>query len=447
MNKLEVIINKLFEEKNFKHMKTILNDSNAIDIAEVMENLESDQLFLTFRLLNKNEATDVFSELSSEKQALLIDKFTDVELRHIINDLYIDDAVDLIEELPSNVVHRILLNSSKETRLLINQYLQYPQNSAGSIMTAEFIKLNKENDVLQALQEIKKQANNSASLDTFYVCDETNHLLGSINIKEILTAKNEEKITNLMEDNPHFSYTNTDQEEAIELFKKYDLACLPVVDNEKRLVGIVTFDDVFDVINEETTEDFEKMAAIKPSEKPYLKTKAWKLASNRVIWLAVLMLSDTIAGTILRNYEEAFRSWPILVSFIPMLIDTGGNAGSQSSTMIIRGLALGEINLKDTFKVMFKEFQVGIMAGLILALINLVRLSLMYPSQTPVIMSVVLSVFAITILSKIIGAILPIIAKSLKMDPAIMAAPLITTIIDALGLILYFQIATRLLSL
>lgn len=447
MKNFEKKINELFLEKKFRELKYLLNEMNEFDVAEILEKFDDEKLFYLFRLLNKEEATNVFSSLSIEKQKLLVNQFNDKELSHIINDLYIDDAVDLIEELPSNVVFRVLQNSSKQTRDLINQYLQYPENSIGSIMTAEYIKLRKSYSVEKSLKFVKKQAVNSATLETFYVCDETNHLIGYLTIKDLLTQKDETIIEDIFDDHVISANTHDDQEKAIELFNKYELSTLPVVDNENRLVGIVTFDDMLYVIKEEVTEDFEKMAAISPSESPYLKTGALKLASNRIVWLAVLMISDTIAGTILRSYEDAFRTLPILVSFIPMLIDTGGNAGSQSSTMIIRGLAIGEISIKDGFKVLLKEFKVGFIAGFLLALINLIRLYIMYPSKSMVILTVALSVFLITIISKMIGAILPIAAKSLKLDPAIMAAPLITTIIDAVGLILYFKIAVYFLNI
>lgn len=447
MKNFEKKINELFLEKKFRELKYLLNEMNEFDVAEILEKFDDEKLFYLFRLLNKEEATNVFSSLSIEKQKLLVNQFNDKELSNIINDLYIDDAVDLIEELPSNVVFRVLQNSSKQTRDLINQYLQYPENSIGSIMTAEYIKLRKSYSVEKSLKFVKKQAVNSATLETFYVCDETNHLIGYLTIKDLLTQKDETIIEDIFDDHVISANTHDDQEKAIELFNKYELSTLPVVDNENRLVGIVTFDDMLYVIKEEVTEDFEKMAAISPSESPYLKTGALKLASNRIVWLAVLMISDTIAGTILRSYEDAFRTLPILVSFIPMLIDTGGNAGSQSSTMIIRGLAIGEISIKDGFKVLLKEFKVGFIAGFLLALINLIRLYIMYPSKSMVILTVALSVFLITIISKMIGAILPIAAKSLKLDPAIMAAPLITTIIDAVGLILYFKIAVYFLNI
>lgn len=446
MKDLIKIIEILLKNKKIKDVKAILDKTNAIDVAELIEKIKDVDGLKLFRLLSTEKVSEVFICFSSEFQTKIIKEISDNELKNIVEDLYIDDAVDLIEELPADIVNKILKNASIETRNSINRYLKYDKNSAGSLMTSEYIALKEDMKIYEALNYIKKNAINSETIYTCFILAADSKLKGVVSIKELLLSEDDKKVSEIMNE-PIYVKTNTDQEKIAELFNKYGFFCLPVVDSEGKMAGIVTIDDTLDVIEEETTEDFEIMAAITPSETPYLKTKALKLASNRILWLAVLMISDTIAGTILRSYEDAFRVWPILVSFIPMLIDTGGNAGSQSSTMIIRGIALGEISIKDFFKVIFKEFKVGIIAGFLLSLINLIRLYIMYPSEIYIISTVVLSVFIITIISKIIGAALPLIAKSLKLDPAIMAAPLITTIIDALGLIIYFKIATTLLSI
>lgn len=437
----------MLENKNYLKLRNLLDEENEVDIAESLDKLEFEYAIKVFRLLSKDKAAEVFASISIEHQKFIINSITDTELKHIVDELYIDDAVDMIEELPANVVRRILENSSSETRTLINQYLNYPENSAGSIMTAEYIALKKHMTVKQCFDYIKKHAISSETIYTCYVISSSRKLEGVITVKDLLINDYDVVISDIMDENVIKANTHDDQEYVAEIFNKYDFLSLPVVDNENRIVGIVTIDDVIDVLEEEATEDFEKMAAMSPSEKPYLKTKSWILAKNRIIWLTVLMLSDTIAGTILRSYEDAFSAYPLLVSFIPMLIDTGGNAGSQSSTMIIRGMAIGEISPKDIFKVIFKELQVGLIAGFILGLVNFIRLIIMYPGKPLIILTIVCSIYIIVICSKIIGALLPIIAKTCRLDPAIMAAPLITTIIDALGLIVYFQLATYLLKI
>lgn len=445
ITKLE--IEELLQNRKFLPLRDRLNEENEMDIAEILDELAPEEAIKVFRLLSKDTAADVFASISLEHQKFIINRITDSELKNIVNELFIDDAVDMIEELPASVVRRILENSSNETRLLINQYLNYPENSAGSIMTAEYIALKKHMTVRECFNYIRKHAISSETIYTCYVTSSTRELEGVLTVKDLFLNDYDKVISEIMDTNIIKANTHDDQENVVDIFNKYDLLSLPVVDNEDRLVGIITIDDIIDVMEEEATEDFEKMAAMSPSEKPYLKTSTWSLAKNRIIWLTVLMLSDTIAGTILHSYEAAFSAYPLLVSFIPMLIDTGGNSGSQSSTMIIRGMAIGEISPKDLFKVIFKEFRVGLIAGFILGFINFVRLIIMYPNQPLIILTIVCSIYIIVICSKIIGALLPIVAKSFKLDPAIMAAPLITTIIDALGLIIYFQLATYLLDI
>lgn len=438
---------ELLNKRDYKKLRELLDEMTPFDIAQLFEDLNQDDCLKVFRLLNKNLATDVFAELSLEEQELIISLISDRELTTIIDDLYIDDAVDLVEELPSNVVRRILLSASNETRNQINHFLKYPPNSMGSVMTPEFIKLTKTMSVKQAFEHIKKYANSSATIYVCFVTNRNNLLEGVISMRDLFLHDEDCIIGDIMTDNPISVNTHDDREEAISVFNDYDFVAVPVVDNENRVVGIITHDDILDVIEEETTEDIEKMAAIVPSEKPYLKTSAFELAKNRIVWLMFLMIGDTFSSQVLQSYENAFKVLPILVGFIPMLIDTGGNAGSQSASMVIRGLALGEIELRDWFKIVVKELNVGVIAGLVLAIINVIRISIFYNDQLLVAITIGISVLCITIVAKMIGAILPIIAQRFKMDPAIMASPLITTVVDGLGLIIYFQIACMLLKL
>ncbi|MDO5695553.1 MAG: magnesium transporter [Eubacteriales bacterium] len=440
-------IRERLKNRAFRELKEILDRENEMDIAEILDALNSEETIMAFRLLSKDKAAEVFACLSPDHQRDIINSITDKELGRMVDDLFIDDAVDMVEELPAGVVRRVLENSSDETRRLINQFLNFPENSAGSIMTAEYIGLKKHMTVQECFRYIKKHAIRSETIYTCFVTDEYRRIEGVVSVKDLFLHPKPQRIEEFMDTHVIVAHTHDDREAVADMFNKYDILSLPVVDNENRLVGIVTVDDAFDVMEQEATEDFQKMAAMAPSERPYLKTNAFILAKNRILWLAVLMLSDTIAGTILAGYENAFRALPLLVSFIPMLMGTGGNAGSQSSTMIIRGMAVGEIHLGDYMRVLFKELQVGFISGLILGIINFIRLIIFYPGQPLVILTVVLSIHIIVICAKIIGAVLPMIAKAVKLDPAIMAAPLITTIVDALGLIVYFQLATHLIGL
>ena len=364
-----------------------------------------------------------------------------------MDDLFVDDAVDMLEELPANVVKRVLKNARPDTRKLINQFLNYPENSAGSIMTAEYVGLKQSMTVEQAFAYIRKNGVDKETIYTCYVMDAKRRLEGVVTVKDLLMNPYEEIIGNIMDTHVIKAFTTEDQEEVADSFQKYDLLSLPVVDHEERLVGIVTVDDVVDVMEQEATEDFEKMAAMLPSEKPYLKTGVFQLAKNRIAWLLILMISSMITGGILAKYEAAFAVIPLLVTFIPMLTDTGGNAGSQSSTMIIRGMAVGEIEPGDLFKVLWKELRVGIIVGAILGFVNYVRLVILYPGKEMLCLTVVLSLMVTVVIAKTIGCVLPIAAKVFHMDPAIMAAPLITTIVDAVSLIIYFQLACSLLGL
>lgn len=435
------------EEHKFRLLRAQLSEMNEADIAEFMGELDDNKKVLIFRMLPKELATDVFAFLESDIQEHIINSITDAEIHKIIEDLFVDDAVDMLEELPATVVKRVMRTAAPETRNLINQFLQYPDNSAGSIMTAEYIGLKKYMNVEQAFSYIRAHGVDKETIYTCFVMDAQRHLEGVVTIKDLLMNPYDMKIQDIMDTNIIKTVTTEDQEEVMEMFNKYDLLCLPVVDHEDRLVGIVTVDDIVDVMEEETTEDFEKMAAMLPSDKPYLKTGILELAKNRIVWLTVLMLSSMITGSILTYYEEAFAALPLLVSFVPMLTGTGGNAGSQSSTMIIRCMSIGDVEPRDVLKVLWKEVRVALVVGVILGALNFVRLMVMYPGQSLICLTVVLSLFVTVIMAKSIGCLLPILAELLHLDPAIMAAPLISTIVDACSLIVYFQIACHLLNI
>lgn len=437
----------LAEEKKYRQLKEALLEINEVDIASFMEELDSEKTVIVFRMLPKALATDVFAELPAESQSHIINSITDKELSEIVEDLYVDDAVDMLEELPATVVRRVLKNTTPDTRKLINQFLNYPENSAGSIMTAEYVGLKKNMTVEQSFAYIRHHGVDSETIYTCYVMDEKRHLEGVVTVKELLMNAYETRLETIMDTHVIKVTTTEDQEAVADMMNRYGLLCIPVVDSEDRLVGIITVDDVMEVMEEEATEDFEKMAAMAPSEKPYLKTGVFSLARHRIVWLLVLMISGMITGGILGRYEAAFSVMPLLVTFIPMLTDTGGNAGSQSSTLVIRGMAVGDIALSDFPKVLWKELRVSLLVGAVLSLVNLVRLLLSYPGNELVCVTVTLSLFATVVLAKTIGGALPMLAKLVRADPAIMAAPLITTIVDALSLVLYFTIASRLLHL
>lgn len=437
----------LLERRDYHALQAALAGENEVDIAEFMEELTTEQATVAFRTLPKELAAEVFSNLSPENQEAILGAATDQELSAIVEELCVDDAVDMLEELPANVVKRVLKNARPETRRLINQFLNYPENSVGSIMTAEFMDLKKSMTVAQAIDHIRRTGEDSESIYTCYVTDNARRLEGVITVRELLIARDEQRVEDLMETDVITAETTEDQEEAVARMMKYDFISLPVVDTENRLVGIVTVDDGMDVMEEEATEDFEKMAAMSPSEKPYLKTSALTLARHRIMWLLVLMISGMITGGILGQYEAAFAAMPLLVTFIPMLTDTGGNAGSQSSTLIIRGMAVGEIQLRDFAKVFWKELRVSVLVGVVLSAVNFARLIITYPGNEMIALTVSLALFITVLLAKTVGGVLPMAAKLFHADPAIMAAPLITTIVDAISLVVYFNIASVLLPI
>lgn len=438
---------ELLEAKSLRVLKNQLAEANEVDVAEFMEELPLEKTVLIFRVLPKEMASDVFANLEPERQQAIISAATDREVSELVEDLYVDDAVDMLEELPASVVKRVLKTAKPETRKLINQFLNYPENSVGSIMTAELIDLKKDMTVQQAIAAIRSGGADSESIYTCYVTGSRRTLEGVVTLRELLLAPDEAKVEELMSTDIITALTTEDQEEAVQRLMKYDFISLPVVDQEGRLVGIVTVDDVMDVMEEEATEDFEKMAAMTPSEKPYLKTSVLALAKNRILWLMVLMLSSMFTGSILGHYEAAFAAVPILVTFIPMLTGTGGNAGSQSSTTIIRGMAVGEIELRDFPRVLWKELRVSLLVGLLLSLVNFLRLALFTcRGNIAVSLTVALATMVTVVAAKTIGSMLPMLAKCLHLDPALMASPLISTIVDAVSLVVYFTLAGRLLS-
>lgn len=436
---------QLLSSKEYKKAQSVLTQNNAIDNAKLLESLDPKDCAFAFRLIPKDEASKVFSCMSSSMQAHLVDLFTQSELKEVIDSLYMDDTVDLLEDLPANLVKRILASVDPQKRNIINKLCKYPEDSAGSIMTIEYVSLRKEMTVQEALDHIKATGIHKETIYTCYVL-ENKKLLGIVSAKSLITSNRDTKIEKLMNKNIISVQTHTDQEEVAKLFRKYDLIAMPVLDSENCFVGIVTFDDVMDVMIDETNEDISKMAAIEPNEKGYFETTVWQHAKHRIMWLLILMFSATITGSIITRYENAFQAVPLLVSFIPMLMDTGGNCGSQSSTLIIRGLALGDIKFKDLFRVIFKEFRISLIVGAILAVANGLRIFIQYQNLQIAIV-VALSLAVVVILSKFIGCVLPLFANKVGLDPAIMASPLITTIVDTCSILVYFNIAVHIFNI
>lgn len=443
MNK-EIFV-KLLAQRQFKAVRSILDVMNEVDIASLLSDLEDKELALAFRLIPKDKAAEVFANMNNSMQTYLVEMFSEKELKELLDDLYMDDTVDLLEELPANLVNRILDTVNQSDRNLINQLLNYPDDSAGSIMTTEYVDIRETMTVAQTMAHIKETGIHKETIYTCYVTDQR-RLLGIVSAKDLMTTADDILIRDLMQTEIISVTTHTDKEEVAQLFTKYDFLAIPVLDQDERLVGIVTFDDAMDVMVDEATEDITKMAAMSPSEKSYFETSVLAHAKHRIAWLLILMFSATITGTIITRYENAFAAIPLLVSFIPMLMDTGGNCGSQSSTLIIRGIALGEIQFSDLFRVMFKEFRVSLIVGVALALANGIRILIMY-KNAGLALVIGLSLVATIVISKLIGCVLPLIAKKLHMDPAIMASPLITTLVDTCSILIYFNIATQVFQL
>jgi len=432
---------KLLAQREFKAVRSILDVMNEVDIASLLSTLSDKELALAFRLIPKDKAAEVFSNMDTSMQTYLVTMFTEKELKELLDDLYMDDTVDMLEELPANLVKRILATVSASDRSMINQLLNYPEDSAGSIMTTEYVDLREEMTVGQAMAHIKKTGIHKETIYTCYIT-ERRKLVGIVSAKDLMTTDDNVPIKDLMETEIISVYTHADQEQVAQLFTKYDLLALPVIDQDGRMVGIVTFDDAMDVMVDEATEDITKMAAINPSEKTYFETSVLQHAKNRIPWLLILMFTSIITGTIITRYENAFAAIPLLVSFIPMLMDTGGNCGSQSATLIIRGIALDEIRFTDLFKVMFKEFRISLIVGAFLAVANGVRIFIQYHNPGLAVV-IACSLMGTVIMAKLVGCILPLLAKKVNLDPAIMASPLM----DTFSILIYFNIATVLFRL
>ena len=438
---------ELLENKKYLELKTALSDMNEADIAVVLEKLPVEKVPLLYRILPKELAADVFVNMESDTQEFLIRAFSDTELREVLDELYVDDAVDIIEEMPATVVKRILRHTDPEVRKSINEILQYPEDSAGSWMTIEYVDLKKQMTVDDAFTRIRRTGVDKETIYICYVTDENRKLLGIVSVKDLLLADKSEMISEIMDTNIISVGTLEDAEVVTEKFQKYDLLALPVVDRENRLVGIITFDDAMDALQDENTEDIEKMAAITPTDKPYLKTTVFETFKTRIPWLLLLMISATFTGKIISHFEAALQTYVVLTAFIPMLMDTGGNCGGQASVTIIRGLSLGDIEFRDIFKVIWKEIRVAFFCGVTLAAANFIKLLLVDRVSIKVACVVCLTMLLTVILAKLIGCTLPIFAKMLHLDPAVMASPFITTIVDALSLLIYFGVAGMILKI
>ncbi len=438
---------ELIEQKKYVEIKKELSQMNEVDVAELLDPLDEHLTLLLFRMLPKDLAVEVFSYFSTEQQMGIINSITDKELEYIMDELFFDDMIDLIEEMPANIVKKILKSAKEEERKLINQFLKYPANSAGSIMTIEYVDLKKEMTVGEALAHIKETGLNKETIYTCYVTDNKRVLEGIISLRTLVVSNEDEILEDIMEKDVIKVNTHDDQESIAGIFMKYGFLALPVVDKENRLTGIITVDDIMDVIEQEATEDFQLMAAMSPSEEAYLDTDVFTLAKQRLPWLLILMISATFTGRIMLKFENVLASVVILSTFIPMLMDTGGNSGNQSSTLIIRGLAVGEITAKDWLKVLWKEIRISSIVGIVLSAVNFLRLILIERVELIIALTVSTTLLVTVITAKMVGGTLPLLAKKLRLDPAIMAGPLITTIVDAISLILYFLIAQKLLGI
>lgn len=438
---------ELLKNKQFVMLKELLNTMNPADIAQFLSELSGDELIIAFRITPKDLAADTFVEMEPEQQQQLIHSFTDKELKEVVDELYLDDAVDIVEEMPANVVKRILRAADNDMRKMINTLLKYPDDSAGSIMTIEFVSLRKSMTVDAAIKHIRKTGVDKETIYTCYVTDDNSKLIGLVSVKALLLADENDIIGDIMESNPICVSTLEDKEVVANDFDKYNFIALPVVDEEQRLVGIVTFDDAIDVLQDEVTEDIEKMAAILPTDKPYMRTGIFETYKKRIPWLLLLMVSATFTGMIINSFENALQVYVVLTAFIPMLMDTGGNSGSQASVTIIRGLSLGEIEYRDTLKVMWKEMRVALLCGVTLAAANFVKCLVVDQIAVPVALVISLTLIATVFFAKIVGSLLPIAAKKIGFDPAVMASPFITTIVDAVSLLIYFNIASMFLPL
>lgn len=445
-NQQEELI-RLLAAKQYTNLRQLLTEMNEADIAVLMEELEAEEMLKVYRILPKDLAADVFSYLETDSQQFIINSLSDKEAGSVIDNLMADDAADLLEEMPANVVRKLLANANPDTRQAVNQLLCYPEDSAGSIMTVEYVSLKENLTVNQAIERIRAVGLDSETINICYVLDARRELVGTVALRYLLLSDGDDIIGEIMHENVISINTLMDQEQAAAQFKKYDFTAMPVVDNEKRLVGIITVDDVVDILQEEATEDMEKMAAIVPSDKPYMKTGVFETWKKRIPWLLLLMISATFTGSIITSFEDALSVCVILTAYIPMLMDTGGNAGGQASVTIIRGLSLNEIEFSDALLVVWKEIRVAMLCGLTLAVANFAKL-LLFDKVTVLVAAVVcLTLMAAVLIAKVVGCILPMLAKKIGFDPAVMASPFITTIVDALSLLIYFRFATLVLGI
>lgn len=441
------VIKELLETKQYTRLRQRIADMNIADIAAVMEELEEEELLKIFRILPKSMAADVFSYLEVDSQQFIIVSLSEREAANIIDNLMADDATDLLEEMPANIVKKLLASARADTRRDINHLLRYPEDSAGSIMTVEYVDLKERDTVAQAIERIRKVGLDSETINICYVLDNKRTLVGTVGLRYLLLSEPDAVIGEMMHRSVVSLHTLMDQEEVARMFKKYEFTAMPVVDNEDRLVGIITMDDVVDILEEETTEDIEKMAAVMPSDKPYLRTSAFEAYKKRIPWLLLLMISATFTGSIITSFESALSKSVVLTAFIPMLMDTGGNAGGQASAIIIRGLSLDEIEFGDWFKVVWKEIRTAALCGLTLAACNFVKLLAFDRVGVSVAIVVCFTLLMAVIVAKVVGSTLPMLAKKIGMDPAVMASPFITTIVDAISLLIYFRVATVVLGI
>ncbi len=446
-------LQELLEQNRIRELREQLTELNIVDVAEFMEEVEESKLLLVFRILPKEMAAEVFAYLEADNQAKIVDSITNEELSFLVEELYVDDAVNFLEEVPANVVRRVLANAKPETRQVINQFLKYPENSAGSAMTNEMVELKTHYTVKQAINHIRRTGVDKETIYTCYVLDDSRHLVGVLPLRQLLLAGEDVLVSEIMADDGQVISVTTheDQETVADMARKYDMLSVPVVDTENRLVGIITIDDIVDIIEEENTEDFEKMALVVPSEETYLKTGVFTHAKSRILWLMILMITSTFTAQIITGFEDSLALFTGLTACIPMLMGTGGNAGNQTSTLIIRGLALGEIQVRDYFKILFKELWVSLLCGGALALANYGRMWVLnYMGMQPVdgvstIIAVCAAMLCTVVVAKVIGCTLPIAVKLIGLDPALMAGPMITTIVDAISLVIYFAFARALL--
>lgn len=446
LEELEEQFKEFIKNKQLKEAKALIENLNEVDVAFLIDELDPTTGTVVFRMLPKDIAADVFANFDTEQQQAIIRSSTDAEIKAIMDELYFDDKVDMLEEMPSNVVNSLLKYSAPEERNLINQFLKYPENSAGSLMTIEYVSLKKEMTIEESFRKIKREGIDKETIYTLYVTDDYRRLIGILSLRELIVAPAETKISELMRSEVVYVHTNDDQEDVANIFRKYGFEAIPVVDNEKRIVGIITYDDIIDIIEAETNEDFQVMAAITPSEDEYLESSVFSLAKHRIMWLMVLMISSTITQRIIAGYESYLYSVAGLSTFIPMLMDTGGNSGSQSSTLVIRGLATGDIKPKDWYKVMWKEFRIAIVVGIVLSIISYFKIIYFDKMPNNIALTVSITLIFAVMTAKVVGGIMPIAAHKLKLDPAIMASPLITTIADATSLIVYFILAQSIIG-